>query len=461
MMRSMFSGVSSLKAHQLRMDVIGNNIANVNTVGYKSSAVSFSEMYSQTLAGASSSSQSRGGTNPMQVGLGTNTAAIAVNHTKGSIQRTDVATDLMVDGEGFFMVSPARNGENIMYTRAGNFSMDSSGYLVTVEGYYVLDKDFEPIQVNMSETVNASATSKLLVSGNINYNDKEYGVTVDAYDSLGDTHTFDIKFLEDPITTATSADLTADNAVSVRKMTITMQRESGDLRVFPGGTDAIADDGDGLGEYIGDSAETFYVGFDENGNVVGLYDSAYATLTDERNIPIPGAAALNIPLNKSMFYLNGDDTSPNAQTSFSQYAQDSDARGIQMDGFSAGSISSFNISSKGEVISYYTNGNTNMYEEEDDKKPQIIGLVSFDNPGGLMKMGSNMFQATPNSGSPKYGIPASGSFGSLTPGALEMSNVDLSAQFTDMITTQRGFQANSRVITTSDEILQELVNLKR
>ena len=447
MMRSMFSGVSSLKAHQLRMDVIGNNIANVNTVGYKASSVSFSEMYSQTLAGASSSSPDRGGRNPMQVGLGTNTAAISVNHTKGSIQRTDIATDLMVDGEGFFMVSPSRNGENVMYTRAGNFSMDSSGYLVTVEGFYVLDKDFEPIQVNMSETVNASATSKLLVSGNLNYNDVEYGVTVDAYDSLGDTHTFDIKFLEDPVTGGFANDADTDGVASLRKMTISMKT----------GTDTSLD----IYPTDGDDTTSFFVGFDENGNVLGLYDQDGNAYDETKAITIPGAADLLVPLNKSMFYLNGDDTSPSAQTAFSQYAQDSDARGIQMDGFSAGAISSFNISSKGEVISYYTNGNTNMYETDDDKKPQIIGLVSFDNPGGLMKMGGNMFQATPNSGAPKYGTPAAGSFGSLTPGALEMSNVDLAAQFTDMITTQRGFQANSRVITTSDEILQELVNLKR
>ncbi|MDN5299655.1 MAG: flagellar hook protein FlgE, partial [Clostridiales bacterium] len=122
MMRSLYSGVSSLKAHQLKMDVIGNNIANVNTVGFKASSVSFAEMYSQTLQGASSSNASRGGTNPMQVGLGTTLASIAVNHSKGSIQRTDIATDLMIDGDGFFMVTDDANAQNVYYTRAGNFS---------------------------------------------------------------------------------------------------------------------------------------------------------------------------------------------------------------------------------------------------------------------------------------------------------------------------------------------------
>ena len=125
------------------MDVIGNNIANVNTVGYKASNATFSEMYSQTLRGASSSTTNRGGTNPMQVGLGTNVAAISVNHTKGSIQRTDVATDLMIDGAGFFMVTNDATAQNKFYTRAGNFQMDEQGFLVTTDGLRVLDNEFK------------------------------------------------------------------------------------------------------------------------------------------------------------------------------------------------------------------------------------------------------------------------------------------------------------------------------
>ncbi len=468
MMRSMFSGVSSLRAHQLKMDVIGNNIANVNTVGYKASSVTFAEMYSQTLKGASSSSASRGGTNPMQVGLGTTTAGISVNHTKGAVQRTDVATDLMIDGEGFFMVTDDATGQNKYYTRAGNFVLDEQGYLTTLDGLRVLDNEFKPIQINQSDTKQASTSSAVILKGNISTSDSEYHTTVDVYDSLGDVHTLNINFEGDPLTTSKSSTtnpaknlaipgigendplkydedgvaITPSVALnySYRKMTIT---DADGTQMFPAtGTD-------------------LYAMFNEAGDIVDLVsyptgtDPTLAASTDVSysgtlGIQVPGASDISLPINRSMFFESGDVTKSRV---FTQNNQESDAKGVQLDGNSAGSIYSFNISSKGEVIGIYTNG--------EQKVLQTIGLASFDNPGGLMKLGGNLFQETPNSGTPKYGVPSSGSFGDLTPGALEMSNVDLAAQFTEMITTQRGFQANSRVITTSDEILQELVNLKR
>lgn len=469
MMRSMFSGVSSLKAHQLRMDVIGNNIANVNTVGYKASSVSFSEMYSQTLKGASSSTTNRGGTNPMQVGLGTNVGSISVNHTKGSIQRTDVATDLMIDGEGFFMVTDDANGQNKYFTRAGNFSMDEQGFLTTADGLKVLDNNFKPIQVNMSDTKMATSSKNILVNGNLNFNDEDYNTTVDVYDSLGDVHTLNVNFENAPLATTTPKTLTnaAPNTIalndptnynddgtvnvqahnySYRKMTISDSDGNQVLPAVPA-LPALPDD--------------LYAMFNENGEIVDLVSFAAGTdptLAASVDVPyaanlvisVPGAADITLPVDRSMFFANGDVTDSRI---FTQYSQESDAKGIQLEGNSAGTIYSFNISSKGEVVGIYTNG--------EQKTLQTIGLASFDNAGGLMKIGSNLFQQTPNSGVPKYGTPSTGSFGDLTPGALEMSNVDLAAQFTDMITTQRGFQANSRVITTSDEILQELVNLKR
>jgi len=136
-----------------------------------------------------------------------------------------------------------------------------------------------------------------------------------------------------------------------------------------------------------------------------------------------------------------------------QFAKETNVSASSLDGNAAGSLDSYTIASNGEVIGTFTNG--------ERKVLATIGLATFDNNVGLMKVGSNMFTGTPNSGTPKYGTPATGSFGSLTPGALEMSNVDLSKAFTEMITTQRGFQSNSRVITTTDEMLQELVSLKR
>ncbi len=474
MMRSMFSGVSSLKAHQLRMDVIGNNIANVNTVGYKASNATFAEMYSQTLRGASSSTANRGGTNPMQVGLGTNIAAISVNHTKGSIQRTDVATDLMIDGAGFFMVTNDASAQNKFYTRAGNFQMDEQGFLVTTNGLRVLDNEFKPIQVNMSDSKSATSTANVLLKGNISTTDDAYNTTVDVYDSLGDVHTLKIDFEGLPLSTDTSNPLSGKKLLtggiaandplnydadgnfsaskhhySYRKMTIS---DSDGKQIVPSIDTSVTPPVP--------SAE-MYAMFNENGEIVDLVSynvgtnptlaaSADASHVETLEIDVPGASTIELPIDRSMFFANGDVTGDRVLT---QNSQVSDAKAVQLEGRAAGKIYSFNISSKGEVIGIYTNGQ--------QKVLQTIGLADFDNPGGLMKIGGNLFQETPNSGVPKYGIPSTGSFGDLTPGALEMSNVDLAAQFTDMITTQRGFQANSRVITTSDEILQELVNLKR
>ncbi len=454
MMRSMFSGVSSLRAHQLRMDVIGNNIANVNTVGYKASNVTFSEMYSQTLKGASSSSDSRGGTNPTQVGLGANIAAISVNHTKGSIQRTDVATDLMIDGSGFFVVTNDANAQNKYYTRAGNFNMDEQGFLVTTEGLKVLDINMKPIQVNMSDTKNATATNKITINGNINVTDGDYTTTVDLYDSLGDVHTVNINFIDEPYVTTTKktvdpldpkydpANAAATYNYSYKEINIT---NASGVQQVPDPAAAPPNN-------------HWYAKFNENGEIVNIVtlatagdaNSAETIVAGNLLMTVPGAADITIPIDRTIFFANGDVTDTRI---FTQVSKESDAKGVQLNGNSAGSIDTFNISSKGEIIGIYTNG--------ERKVLQTLGLVDFDNPAGLEKIGGNLFQNTPNSGTPKYGMPSTGSFGSITPGALEMSNVDLAAQFTDMITTQRGFQANSRVITTSDEILQELVNLKR
>src|SRR6056297_818238 len=194
MMRSMYAAVSGLSVHQTKMDVIGNNIANVNTVGFKGSNVTFQEVFSQTIKGAGSPTDGRGGTNPQQIGLGAGVSSISVNHKKGSTQRTDNPTDLMIDGSGFFVVTNDANAQNKFYTRAGNFTVDRNGNLVTAEGYKVLDTDFNPVQINKSETKKATMTEQILLQGNINSSGGDYTTTVDVYDSLGDIHTLDLEF---------------------------------------------------------------------------------------------------------------------------------------------------------------------------------------------------------------------------------------------------------------------------
>jgi flagellar hook protein FlgE len=450
----MFSGVSGLRAHQLRMDVIGNNIANVNTVGFKASSVQFAEIYSQTLQGAGAPTQDRGGTNPQQVGLGVNTNSVSVNHQKGSTQRTDNTTDLMIDGNGFFIVSADAAGQNRFYTRAGNFSLDRDGFLVTASGMKVLDKDFKPVQINQSDTVKATATQSIVLNGNLGYNTESYTTTADVYDSLGRVNTLTVEFPSAPIANG--------NEGSYREMRI--YDEDGTL-VF-----GNAEDPDSAGDPLntGTRPERVFVEFDENGEFVGIFTSDIdvddpvdevgdlGTLTtigagSSLILESPGADDISLYVDERMFFQNAD-VEGDVRV-FTQFDQTTDVKGTIVEGNSAGTIESFTIAQNGEVIGIFTNGERDVIG--------TIGIADFDNPPGLLKTGNNLFSETPNSGVPKYGQPSTGSFGSLTPGALEMSNVDLAAEFTNMITTQRGFQANSRIITTSDEILQELVNLKR
>jgi flagellar hook protein FlgE len=433
MMRAMYSGVSGLRVHQTMMDVIGNNIANVNTVGFKKSQVTFQEIYNETLKGAGSPQGGRAGTNPEQVGLGVSVAAINVVHSKGATQTTDNPLDLMIDGNGYFVVSNDVNAQNRFYTRAGNFIEDKSGYLATPSGYKLLDENMKPIQINKSEIKTATATTGIQVKGNINFSDDNYTTTADIYDSLGDVHTLTINFLDAPIDAAVSSNGTTKG--SYRQVQI------------------LDEKGNTIFGYDGSNASTKrYVKFDTQGNfnsIVTAADGSDTAVNAVATISVPGADDISLTIDKNIF----QDSTNNNKPLLTQTVNTSDAKGVANDGNSAGTISDYSISPNGEILGIFTNGEKKVLAR--------IGLADFDNPAGLLKVGSNMFIDTPNSGTPKTGAPSSGSFGDLTPMALEMSNVDLSQEFTNMITTQRGFQANSRIITTTDEMLQELVNLKR
>lgn len=474
MMRSMYSGVSALRAHQTRMDVIGNNIANVNTVGYKASKVTFAEAFNQTLSGAGSSSQSgRGGTNPQQVGLGANLSSITVYHTQGATQRTDNQTDLMIDGSGYFILSPDSSGLNKFYSRAGNFTVDRLGFLVAPNGYKVLDEDFKPVQINQSETMNATMTETLDVNGNVHFTEEvdedtniAHSMTVDVYDSVGNTNTVTVNIGQKYTTPPT-----AEPGFSYRMIQIPAVGDGTDLGVLTDNAN-ITNGGTTADLANNPTTAAIFAEFDEKGNFLRLVDqmtftevngNLYAstggadavtgysdtgnTVTPSITIQAGGVDAITLVLDPSA------DTGDSVFENLSHFSQTTDANVKAIDGNAAGVIENFTISSNGEVVGIFTNG--------DRETLATIALADFDNPSGLLKVGGNLFSETINSGTPKYGSPASGSMGALTPGALEMSNVDLSAEFTDMITTQRGFQANSRVITTSDEILQELVSLKR
>jgi len=451
MMRSMYSAVSGLRIHQTKMDVIGNNIANVNTVGYKKAQVTFQEVFSQVVRGASAPTGGKGGTNPQQIGLGVALGSINTIHTKGPSQRTDNPTDLMIDGEGFFVVSDDPNFNNRYYTRAGNFSIDRDGNLVTADGYKVLGyaadengnitNEITNIRINMSETKAPTATDKVQFRGNLDSrlnNGEKQSIDTVVYDSLGNSYT--LTFI---------VEKTDKNTWNLRLARIT-DRTTGNY-------------------YEVQDSDTYLslikLGFDNDGKLISINDLDISN--ENIKINITGLSSVIFDKDKEGETL-GTPTTPGGTfkeivlfdtedkdsiKNIYQYANEFGFKPYAMNGNTSGTLEGFAIDATGTVVGVFTNGERKALGQ--------IMLAKFDNPMGLQKLGGNLFIDTRNSGEPQYGTASTGGYGAISPGNLEMSNVDIAYEFTEMITTQRGFQANSRIITTSDEMLQELVNMKR
>lgn len=461
MMRSMYAGVSGLRVHQNKMDVIGNNIANVNTVAFKKGQMTFQEVFSQTIKGASAPQGGKGGTNPQQIGLGVAVGSVNTIHTKGARQTTDSPTDLMIDGEGFFVISNDSNFENRYYTRAGNFTLDRDGNLVTADGYKVLgyqvDVDGEvtsevgAIQINRSETKEATATRNITFRGNLDSEaivGEEGSHTSDTVikDSLGNSYTVSFKFTK------------VDGEDRTWKLTIDRitQQATGNYVETPAGILNGADDLNlvfdsygklikiGENELFGDDRQAFDISLVELSDIKFNVGKDGEELIDD-DITRPSGTLENIKI--------FDSENRETYRHLTQYANDMDAKPYAKDGNSSGKLDGYTIGPDGLVVGIFTNG--------EEKALGQIMLAKFDNNMGLQKNGNNLYLDTRNSGEPQLGRAGSSGYGPIASGTLEMSNVDLSMEFTEMITTQRGFQANSRIITTSDEMLQELVNIKR
>jgi flagellar hook protein FlgE len=449
MMRSMFSGVSGLRAHQTRMDVIGNNIANVNTVGFKSGRVTFEEVFSQTLrgSGAPDSTTGRGGTNPMQVGLGIDVGTVDTITTRGSLQRTDNPTDLSIEGDGFFIVKGGNSGA-YMFTRAGNFGIDRLGNLVTggglnvygwqtytrkADGSYEFDTEIPVEPINLfSDAVNknkrmlaARATTSAVLAGNLDASTPVYaGGSAVGSGASGATDSFQFTV---PLTVYDS--LGNDYKLSVNFRKVSAVGGSGGTTAWEWQVATASG--------INLTTASGSIEFNTKGQVVsGPELTPSIVITPASGI---GTEDINVMLDFS---------------NLTMYAADSSIKPTNVNGYPPGELVTFNIGSDGMIVGIYSNG---------QQQPLgLVALAGFENPAGLQKMGDNLYITTSNSGEFTRGVKAgSDGTGTLNPGTLEMSNVDLSKEFTDMIVTQRGFQANSRIITTSDEMLQELVNLKR
>ncbi|MDO5519477.1 MAG: flagellar hook protein FlgE [bacterium] len=471
MMRSLYSGVSGLKAHQTKMDVIGNNIANVNTVGYKASSVRFADTLYQTTQAASGANAITGkaGTNAKQIGLGVSISNITKSmSTAGGTQTTDDALDLVINGDNFFIVN---NGGTNYFTKAGAFTVDSSGYLVNYSGNYVMGwqpDQTDPTQIAVDSvsklqimspdkvTAPPESTTAATLTGNIDMNDKTIASTgrvtqYSFYDKMGNKYTAKLNFVQNAENTnqysVSVTDILDVNGRSIFAVYNDAGEQTGPSTVsmnFGSQTDIKGTMDDTTGKIVVESKPISLV-FNSS---TGKFESADGA-TSEVNLSITSTAnnfdTMGIDFTKMTMFANG------GTSAISASAGDSAGRNA---GKTSGEMTGLSIDGSGKIYGSYDNGSTVLLGQ--------VAVTSFSNAAGLEAVGDNLFAETLNSGTfDGIGKDATTGGGSLTSGALEMSNVDLSAEFTDMITTQRGFQANSRIITTSDSLLEELINLKR
>jgi len=421
---SLYSGLSGLNANALQLSLIGNNLANVNTTGYKSSSASFQDLLSQTLSGGSES------TNPQQVGLGTVAAGTNMNFTQGSLQTTGVTSNVAIQGEGFFVIS---DGVGNSYTRAGDFHVDASGNVVTpdgdfVQGYTVKDPTTGKIipdgalsNINLppGTLFPPSSTTNLRLISNLNANaavGDTFSSSVRIVDSLGASHQLSITW--------------TNTAAGAWDYDITIPA------VDVGG--ATTDPPTSLG--------TGSMGFDANGVLTTPAANFDIEITGFSNgatdMTTAGANAINFQL-----------FNPDGTANLTGFAAPSATASSSQNGFAAGSLQSFAIGMDGIVQGIFSNGQTAELAR--------LSLATFNNPPGLIKMGQNHFSASVSSGEPSFGVPGEGGRGTTAGAALELSNVDIATEFVNMLIAQRGYQANSKIITTTDNVLQEAINLVR
>ena len=403
---SMNSAVSGLRAHQLMLDVVGNNIANVNTPGFKAGRTTFSDVLSQTVAGATAPTSTLGGTDPQQAGLGVRTGAITNLFTQGGILTTNKPTDLAIQGDGFFILS---DGSANFYSRAGALEVDAVGNLVdSVTGYRVQGTSGD-IVISQTATSPPVATGTATFTGNLDPTvtpASTYTATISINDSLGASHNLTITFTK----TAVAGQFSYAIAVPASDTTMTIAASATPNLQFSG-SGALP-----VGT-VGSVTLNFTNGA-TSGQVVTLDFGSAGNVTPITGFASPATLALG-----------------------------------NQNGYASGTLQSFSIGTDGSINGTFSNGRVQPLGQ--------IRLATFANAAGLSKVGNNLFRETSNSGVANVGNAGTGGRGTVAPGSLEGSNVDLADEFTKLIVAQRGFQANARVITTSDEVLQEAVNLKR
>ena len=416
---SFSAGLSGLDANSVYLRVIGNNLANLNTVGYKSSHVNFSDLVSQTIGGS--------GLNPVQVGLGVVTGSISPSFSQGAIENTHEATNAAIQGTGFYVI---QSSAGTTYTRAGNFSLDTSGKLVTPEGFRVqgytqtngagaIVTTGRPADISVPPGVLRAPVASLSFETTTNLDARSaaaasYVTSVQVYDALGTDHQLTITYTK-----------TGAGAWNYK---ITTPGED-----VTGGTAGTPF-----------SLKTGTLTFASNGRLSQVDGAAPANLTITTPTWTDGAAASTI----SWKLLDA-----NGVASLTGFASTSAPSSVSQDGSAPGQIISMSINPDGQIIATFGAGQTVAIGQ--------IALAVFNNPQGLVRTGGNQFAQSQAAGIPNVGVPGTGGRGTLIGGALEQSNVDIAQAFTAMIAAQRGYQANAKTITVSDELLVDTVNLKR
>lgn len=432
---ALYSGVSGLNTNSQAMSVIGNNLANTNTLGFKGARSVFSDMLSSTIFGSGGASQ---------VGRGVNISKIDNIFSQGTFEATSSDTDVAIEGEGFFMLQEV--GSDIpYYTRAGAFRFDQDGFLVNPEGYHVQGKPFDAngnliagdptdIQVQNVGLVPAKVTDTITMTTNLDSNAPiipaatlfnpaipttfNYSASTTTYDTLGEPHLVTLYFRKD------------DAAPNTWNWYFTAEDDAGGAL------------GDGIG-----AAPRGQITFGTDGVL-------NPPLPDPIPTPAPpGVNGLGFIAAADIPWANGSaDTAISLTFDTTQFNSASTVISQDQDGYGAGNLTTVGIDGKGVVIASYSNG--------EQVKISNLVLAKFNNPGGLELVGSNMFISTEQSGAARSGLPGP-ELGTIFTNSLEQSNVDMGQEFVKMITTQRGFQANSKIITTVDELLGDLINLKR
>ena len=418
---ALYTAITGLQGTSQAMTVTGNNIANSSTVGFKSSSTLFSDLLSANIASSSGNSQ---------VGRGSQVQTVQTNYSQGGFESTESSSDIAIEGNGFFIISDPFS-DATLYTRNGNFSFDEDGFLVSADGYRVQGSTYNDngilasgnlsdIQVDLVSQIEAEQTENVTLQTNLDSNSdilnsgvfditapedtSNYATTTTVYDTLGTSHLFTCYFTK------------VNDQIWDWNLTV----DGGDLT---GGTAGVL-------ENVGTGTLTF----DSNGNL--LTGGTGNTITSILN------------------WDNGSDQNQLITYTFdtTQFDSDSTVFSQDQDGYSSGEVTDVDIAADGTVSAVYSNGETIAVA--------MISLATFINPDGLDAVGSSLFSETGESGTPTIGYPGS-SQGTLITQALELSNVDLATEFVDLITIQNAYSAASKVITTTNEMLDELVNLIR